>query len=264
MFAYDFMKYAFIAILLITPLFGLAGTMVVNNKLAFFSDALGHSALTGIALGVLIGIPDPILSMSIFAILFALLLNGIKRSSITSNDTIISVFSSTSIALGLVLLSSSGSFAKYSTYLIGDILTILPEDLVIMGVVCVITIGFWLLSFNQLLASSTNASLARSRGVPTYLIETFFIIIIAMIVTISIKWVGILIINSLLILPAAAARNISKNMRQYHVYAILFSIFSGIAGLILSYYAGFAAGPTIVLISAALFFITFFLKKIKS
>lgn len=261
MLQYDFMKNALWAILLITPLFGLIGTMVVNNKLAFFSDALGHSALTGIAVGVLLGISNPMVSMSLFAILFAFLLNNIKRSKVSSGDTIISVFSSTALALGLVILSLSGSFSKYSSYLIGDILTIVSEELVYLTILFVGVLIFWLCCFNQLLAVSTNISLAKSRGIPTNLIETLFVMILAMLVTVSIKWVGILIINSLLILPAAAARNIAKNMRQYHFLSVVFSLFSGVCGLIISFYAGLATGPTIVLISAAIFFTTFLFRR---
>ena len=89
LFQYDFMVSAFIAVLIITPLFGILGTMIVNNKMAFFSDALGHSALTGIAVGVVFGIPDTNLSMVIFGIAFALLLNWIKSKSTASTDTII-------------------------------------------------------------------------------------------------------------------------------------------------------------------------------
>jgi len=261
MFSYDFMKNAFLAVLLVSPLFGLIGTIVVNNKLAFFSDALGHSALTGIAIGTLLGIGNPIISMSIFSILFALLLNSIKRSGIYSNDTIISVFSSSSVALGLVLLSLFSSFSDYSAYLIGDILTIKTDELIYMSIAFGVTILYWLFCFNKLLAVSTNTSLAKSRNININLTETFFVILIAMIVTISIKWVGILIINSLLILPAAASRNISKNMREYHVYSVIFSIISGLLGLTAAYYANLAAGPTIVLISAAIFFITFLLRR---
>ena len=255
------MKNAFLAVLLVSPLFGLIGTIVVNNKLAFFSDALGHSALTGIAIGTLLGIGNPIISMSIFSILFALLLNSIKRSGIYSNDTIISVFSSSSVALGLVLLSLFSSFSDYSAYLIGDILTIKTDELIYMSIAFGVTILYWLFCFNKLLAVSTNTSLAKSRNININLTETFFVILIAMIVTISIKWVGILIINSLLILPAAASRNISKNMREYHVYSVIFSIISGLLGLTAAYYANLAAGPTIVLISAAIFFITFLLRR---
>ena len=105
---YNFMKNAFVAILLITPLLGVLGTMAVNNKMAFFSDALGHSALTGVALGVLLGIQNDLISMIAFGVLLALVITRVKSAKTASADTVISVFSSTAIALGLVILSAGG------------------------------------------------------------------------------------------------------------------------------------------------------------
>ena len=257
---YTFMKNAFIAILIIAPLFGLVGTMIVNNKMAFFSDALGHSALTGIAIGVMLGIQDPVIAMIAFGIIFAYAINKIKGSDNSSNDTIISVFSSTSIALGLALLSKGGNFNKYSSYLIGDILSINPTDLLTLIVVFVGIILFWIFFSNKLLLISIDSSLAKSKDIKVKLVENLFIIIIAILVMISIKWVGILIINSLLILPAAASKNIAKNMRQYSILAVCFSIISGLSGLILSYYNGVATGPTIVIVAAIIYFITLIFK----
>ena len=256
------MQNAFWAILIITPLFGLVGTMIVNNKLAFFSDALGHSALTGIAIGALLGVTNPTISMVIFGILFALLLNRIKDLNISSRDTIISVFSSTALALGLVILSYNGNFTKFSNYLIGDILSIVPSEIYMLLGIAVIVLLFWYFLFNKLFAISINSSLARSKNIPVRLIEDIFIVLIAVIVMFSIRWVGILMINSLLILPAASSRNISRNMRQYTFWTVLFAIFSGISGLVISFHALTATGPTIVLISSMIFFITYALRKI--
>lgn len=127
--SFSFMKNAFIAILLITPLLGLTGTMIVNNKMSFFSDALGHSAMTGIAIGVMVGIDNYIVSMMGFAVIFALCISTIINSSVSSSDTIIGVFSSVGMALGIVILSMNGNFSKYSNYLIGDILSIKPSEI---------------------------------------------------------------------------------------------------------------------------------------
>lgn len=259
---YEFMKNALFAISIITPIFGLIGTMIVNNKMAFFSDALGHSAFTGIALGMLLGIQNNVVSMIIFAIVFALLLNKINDSRITSKDTVISVFSSTAIALGLVLLTKNGNYTEISNYLVGDILNIIPSEIGFLLIVAIVVILFWIFGFNKLLGISVNSTLAKSKGIPVKLIENIFVILVAVIVMISIKWIGILIINSLLILPAAASRNISKNMRQYHLWSIVFSVFSGIIGLIASYYLGMSTGPTIVLISSIIYFITFAMRKL--
>lgn len=261
MLEYEFMKNALYAILIITPLFGIIGTVIVNNKMAFFSDALGHSAITGIAIGALLGITNPTISMIIFGIMFALLLNKIKDLKITSRDTIISVFSSTALAIGLVMLSKNGNFAKFSNYLIGDILSIAPTEIISLLVIAALVIVFWFIFFNKMFAISLNASLAKSKNMNVKLVENLFIVLVALIVMISIRWVGILIINSLLILPAAASRNIAQNIRQYHFYSIIFALVSGIIGLVVSYVEGIATGPTIVLVSSAIFFVTYLIRK---
>ena len=261
---FSYMKNALLAILLITPLFGLVGTMIVNNKMAFFSDALGHSALTGIAIGVLMGIDNYLISMMGFALLFALCISAVMNSNTSSADTIIGVFSSTGLALGIVLLSASGGFAKYSGYLIGDILTVQPSEIALLALILVAVVILWAVFFNRFMLTSINADLAASKGIHVRRVEKIFVIVVAIIVTISIKWVGVLIINSLLVLPAAAARNLAKSMRSYHFIAILISLFSGVSGLILSYYTGTATGGTIVLIAAGIFFATFLATKVRT
>lgn len=259
---FNFMKNALLAIILISPLFGLLGTMVVNNKLSFFSDALGHSALTGIAIGVMLGFNNYLLSMMGFAILFAFIISSIIDSDIASSDTIIGVFSSIGIALGIALLSFNGGFSKYSAYLVGDILSIRQNEITLLFIILILVVTIWVISFNKLMLSSLNTDLARSKQCNDKFYKNLFMILIAIIVTVSIKWVGILIINSLLILPAAASRNISKDIRSYHLYSVIFSLFSGICGLFISYYMGSSAGATIVLISAIIFFITFFINQL--
>lgn len=260
---YDFMKNALIAIMLITPLLGLLGTMAVNNKMAFFSDALGHSALTGIALGTLLGVGNELISMIAFGILLALIITKVKSVGSTSADTVISVFSSASVALGLVILSRGGGFAKYSQYLIGDILAITSSEMILLAIALVAVLIIWAIIYNKLLLISINSDLAASRGIRVVLIENIFVILVAVVVMLSIKWVGILLINSLLILPAAAARSIAKNTRQYMLFSVLISVFCGVAGLILSFYLNTSAGATIVLIAAIVFLITFVLRKKK-
>lgn len=255
---YDFMKQALIAVLIITPLFGILGTMIVNNKMAFFSDALGHSALTGMAIGVLCGIKDTNISMIIFAIIFALLLNKISSSIKGATDTIISVFSSCSMAIGLAILSKGGNFSKYSSLLVGDILSITKKEILYLVLIFIATLVFWILCYNQLQAVSLHRTLAKSRHIRVSLMENLFSIFIALVVMLSIKWVGILIINALLILPAASSRNISGNVREYHLFAIIFSMFSGVLGLMISYFTNVATGPMIVIIASVIFFATYF------
>lgn len=258
---YDFMKNALIAVIVITPLFALLGTMAVNNKMAFFSDALGHSAFTGIAIGILLGLKNPVLSMVAFGIFLGLVISRVKSFKTASTDTIISVFSSMSVALGIVILSKNGGFSKYSSYLIGDILIVTPREAFYMLIVLIVCYIIWIYIYNKLLLISINSSLASSRGINCALIENIFVIMLSVAVMLSVKWIGILTINSFLILPPAAARNIATNSRQYHFYSLIIGVICGICGLIISFYADTSAGATMVLTSTAVYFVTLFFKK---
>ncbi|GFI62092.1 high-affinity zinc uptake system membrane protein ZnuB [Clostridiales bacterium] len=258
---YDFMKNSLVAVLLVTPLFGMLGTMAVNNKMAFFSDALGHSAMTGIAIGVILGIRDPLLCMIVFGILFGLCIRKVKGDAKASSDTVISVFSSVSMALGIVILSKSGSFSMYSSYLIGDILTVSSAYIKTLAVVLAAAYVIWYFIYNDLLLISINPSLASSRGVKNAFAENIFVIILSVAVMLSIKQIGILTINSLLILPAASARNVASNSKQYHIISTVISLFCGVLGLIISFYADTAAGASMVLLASSVYFVTYFISK---
>ncbi len=253
---YGFMKNALLAMLLLTPMFGLLGTMAVDNQMAFFSDALGHSALTGIALGVLLGVHDPMISMLAFGVLAALLITRIKQGRSASPDTVISVFSSTAIALGLVVLSKGGGFAKYANYLVGDVLSVAPSDLRLLAIALAAVVVIWAALFNPLLMASVNPSLAASRAIPAKRAEYAFVALVAVVVMLSIRWVGVMLINSLLILPAAAARNVARSAAGYARWSVLFAVVSGVAGLIASYYWNTAAGAAVVLVAAGIYFVT--------
>jgi zinc transport system permease protein len=261
---YTFMKNALLGVLIISPLFGMLGTMIVSNRMAFFSDALGHSALTGIALGTVLGLAGTDASMVIFAVIFALLLNRIRRRKTLSTDTVISVFASLSMAIGLVILSAGGKFSSYSSILVGDILSISAGEIGLLLMVLILTAVFWFACFNKLHATGISDTLARSKNIHCALIEDLFCVLMAVIVMFSIRWVGILIINALLILPAAASRNISANVREYSLFSVIISVFSGITGLILSYYLGTATGPSIVIIASAIFFMTLMLQAVRT
>lgn len=254
---YVFMKNALLAILLISPLFALLGCMVIHNQMAFFSEALGHAALTGIAIGVLLGMADPLWSMTAFAVLLALAVSALRRYSAASTDTIIGLVMSFTVALGVVLLSRGGGFAKYSRYLIGDILTITPAEIARLLAVLTGVATLWLLFFNRLFMASISRSLAGSRGIRVGLVEAVFSVIVAVVVTVSIPWIGLLVINSMLVLPAAASRNIASNTPRYILGAVLISLVSGVGGLLCSYYWGTATGATIVLFAMGFFLLSF-------
>ena len=251
-----FMKNAFLAILLLTPLLGLLGTMAVNQQMAFFSDALGHSALTGIGLGIVLGVGNDLVSMLVFGVVWAILICCIKQTGAASTDTVISVFSSTSIAAGLLILSRGGKFAKYSTLLIGDVLAVSPSDLALLLIALIVGVVVWMQMYNHLLLSGVNPSLARSRGVKTRLVECAFVALVAVAVMLAIRWVGVMLINALLILPAAAGRNLARNSRQHALWSVGIALVSGVAGLLSSYSWDTSAGAAIVLYAAAFYFLS--------
>lgn len=260
----NFMKNAFLAVLIACPLFGILGTSVVSNKMSFFSDAIGHSALTGIALGVIFGIKNITISMLCFSWLLGFLIITVKIKGKSSADTIIGVFSSTAVALGIVLLSLGGNFKKYQKYLIGDILSIEPSEILMLLVCMIILLAIYIIFYNKMILTNIHTVFAKSRGIKTFLIEQIFALLTATIVTVSIRWTGLLVINSLLVLPAAASRMISKNSRQYVSRSVLISLASGILGLSLSFYLGSASGASIVLVNAIFFVLCFLTSLVRS
>ena len=137
-----FMKNALLALILVSPIFGILGTIIVNNKMAFFSDAIGHSTLTGIAIGVLLGLHNPLSAMIGFSLFLAVSIAMVKQVSLNSSDTIIGVFSSGAIALGIMVLSIGGGFSKYSSYLIGDILNITGTDILVLLIILILVSGY--------------------------------------------------------------------------------------------------------------------------
>ena len=259
---WDFMKNAFLAILIMAPLFGLMSTMIVTGKMSFFSDALGHSAFTGIAIGAICGVAAPTWVAVVFSVVFALLFSFVRSRSNQAADTIIGVFSSAAVALGIFIATlGGGSFTKYNSYLIGDILSVTPGEIGALALVLVAVVIFWIIYANRLVLTAIHPQLASSRGIPVKLSQAIFTAAIAVVVTLTISSVGLLILNSLLVLPAASARNVAKNLKQYHLLSILFALAAGIAGLTLSYYLGASAGAAISLILALTFAVSFSLRK---
>ena len=262
MLEWNFMRHALLAVMLMAPLFGLLSTMIVTGKMSFFSDALGHSAFTGIAIGAICGAAAPLWVAVIFSVVFALLFSYVRSRSNQAADTIIGVFSSAAVALGIFIATLDGSsFTKYNKYLIGDILSISPGEIGILALTLLGVLVFWALFSNRLTLSNIHPALASSRGIGVGMTQTLFTTAIALVVTITISSVGLLILNSLLVLPAASSRNVARNLKQYHLFSVLFALVSGLAGLTVSYYLGTSAGAAISLCLALIFTFTFLLRK---
>ena len=253
-----FIKNALLAVRVITPLFGLFSTMVVQSRMSFFSDALGHSAFTGIAIGTLCGLGDPMWGAILFAAAFALLFTYVRRHTNLASDTVIGVFSSTAVALGIFIATlGGGSFTKFNALLIGDILSVEPAKIGLLAVLLVVVIVLWVCAYNHLMLSAVHPALADSRGIKVFWQEALFSMAIAVVVTVSMTWVGLMVINSLLVLPAAASRNLARNLRQYHLFSVLGALAAGIAGLMTSYYCEASTGACITLYLAIYFAVTF-------
>ena len=265
MLRWDFMKNALLAILLMAPLFGLLSTMIVTGRMSFFSDALGHSAFTGIAIGCICGVAAPTWVAVVFSVAFALLFSYVRSRSNQAADTLIGVFSSTAVALGIFIATlGGGSFTKYNKYLIGDILSVTGAEIGMLALVLAGVLVFWVVYSNRMALTAIHPALASSRGIPVGMSQTIFTVAIAVVVTLAISSVGLLILNSLLVLPAASARNVARNLRQYHICAVLFALTAGLGGLTVSYYWGCSAGAAISLALALIFAVTFGFRKGRS
>ena len=258
----DFMKNALLAVLIMGPLFGLLSTMVVTGRMSFFSDALGHSGFTGIAIGVLCGAASPTWFAVALAVAFALLFSFVKSRTNQAAETVISVFSSTAVALGIFIATMNGSsFTKFNKYLIGDILSVTPGEIGLLAAVLLAVIVLWIFASNRLVLTAVHPQLASSRGIPVRGYETLFTVSIAVVVTLAMNWVGLMVINSLLVLPAAAARNVARNLREYHLFSVVLALIAGVAGLVTSYYLGSSTGAVISLYLAVFFAVTFLFRK---
>jgi zinc transport system permease protein len=198
---------------------------------------------------VLLGLADPLWALVGFALALGFAIITLQRTTHAAFDTVISLSMSFSVALGVVLLSRGGNFAKFSQDLIGDLLSITPAEVGRLLVTTLVVGGWLLLSYNRILLLGLNESLSRSRGMNAWATQMLFCAAVVMVVTMNLSWVGILIVNSLLIVPAAAARNLARNARQYVALAVAIALLSGVTGLLLSYYANTATGATIVIVA---------------
>jgi zinc transport system permease protein len=186
----------------------------------------------------------------------------VKSKSRLTSDTVIGVFSSISVALGIFLATNGGrNFAKLNRYLIGDLLSITPEEILKIFLILLAIVAIWIFILNKLVVLSIHPSLAGSRGIKVFWVEMLFSIIIAVVVTLSLSWVGLLVINALLVLPGSISSNVSRNIRIYSLVSVIVAFIAGVSGLVTSYYYGSAAGATMVLFLGGFFLVTFSLKK---
>lgn len=262
-FQYGFVINALLCAFLIGPVLGGVGTMVVTKRMAFFSQAIGNAAMTGVAIGVLLGesYTEPYVSMFGFCMLFGLVLNYTKGRTRISADTLIGVFLSISLAVGaslLLFVSARVNTHILEAVLFGSVLTVSDTDMNVLLVVTVLVVAIGVPLFNRLLLASFNPSLAHVRGVPVQLLEYVFVVMITLLTVACLKIVGAVLVEALLLIPAAAARNLIRSMRGFVFLSIAISTVSCIAGVLIPMQLDLPvpSGGAIILVAAGFFVLT--------
>lgn len=251
-----FMKRALLALLLVAPAAAAVGVPLVQFRMAFFSDAIGHSAFTGVALGVLLGV-SPTWTMAVFGALVAVAITLVKGRTDLSTDTVIGVFFSTAIALGIAIISrQKGLTRNLQSFLYGDPLAVSDAELAWMAALLLLVAIYLFFAYNRILLLGMHEGFARTKGVPVRAVEISFSLVVALVVTTAIRTVGILLVTALLVIPAAAARNVARGASAAFHLSVAIALFSGFSGLVASYYLDTATGATVVLAAAACFALT--------
>lgn len=262
--ALPFFQRALLAGIILGLLMAVLGVIVVLRKMSFFSDAIGHSALTGIALGLLLGI-NPFWAAFAFSILIALLIAYIRAKSKLSLDTLLGVFFSASVALGVLLINMSTSYrGDLVSFLFGNILTISPGDVIASFMMSIIVLGILGIAGKKLIFIAFDASLAKAEGINVHLYETLLLIILAATIALAVKFVGIILVTALLIIPAASAQNIARSLASMFMLSAAISLLSTIIGMAASTVTRAPSGPAIVLTATVMFAITLLVKQWRS
>jgi len=262
-FSYAFVVNGFLCALVVGPLLGGIGTMVVAKRMAFFSQAVGNAALTGVAIGVIIGesYTAPYVSMFSFCLLFGLFLNFARNRTRMSSDTLIGVFLSISLAIGataLLWVSAKVNTHILDTVMFGSILTVNDTDITVLLITTLLTAVTALPLFNQMLLASLNPSLAHVRGIKVHLLEYVFVLLITVLTVACVKIIGAVLVEALLLIPAAASRNLNRSIRGFVIWSIVFSTVSCLVGVYapLRWDLPVPSGGAIILTGAAFFLIT--------
>ncbi|MDR2308510.1 MAG: metal ABC transporter permease [Paucimonas sp.] len=236
--AYGFVVNALLAGLMIGPVLGGLGTLVVVKRFAFFSEAVGHAALTGVAIGILLGEPytGPYGSLFGYCLLFGLLLNFLRNRTGLSPDTLIGVFLSVSLALGaslLLMLAGKINVHILENVLFGSVLTVSAQDLLVLGVVALLVPGLALPLYNRIMLASFNPQLAAVRGVAVKTLDYLFVVLVTLVTVAAVKVIGAILVGALLVIPAAAARLVSQSLKGFFCLAVLIATLSTLLGILL-------------------------------
>lgn len=250
-----FMRQALLALLLLTPMTAILGVQVTLFRMAFFSDAVGHSAFAGVALGLLLGAP-PDTAMLVFGVLVGLAVMAVQRSSQLSADTAIGIVFSAVVAFGLAVVSRAGGLGRQmQQFLYGDILTVGEGEIAALGLLLLGLVLFEAAGWNRLMAVALSPVTARVQGIRVAFWQYGFACFLALAVMFSVRAVGVLLMTALLVVPAATARNLAASAGGMFWWSLAVGVGSGVIGLLLSAQEWFAAssGATVVLVACAAF-----------
>ncbi|MGE4595268.1 MAG: metal ABC transporter permease [Gammaproteobacteria bacterium] len=249
----DFIFRALAASLGVSVIAGSLGCFVIWKRLSYFSDSISHSALLGVALGLVSGLGVNF-GLLIVGALFASLIVALQQKQFLSNDAILGIFSHIALSAGIVVLGFVGDRnTDYFAYLFGDILSITMQDLFWVYSVMVAVVGILIMNWKKLLLLTLNEELARAEGVSKIAYELLFMFLIAMAVSVSVRIVGVLLITSLLIIPPAIARVFSKSPPSMIFGSIVVSVIAVLLGLYSSIQYDIATGPAIVITLGIIF-----------
>jgi len=260
----DFILRALIAGILVVLVSGPMGCVVVWRRMAYFGDALAHSALLGTSMAIMFDI-KPLFGVMLTGIVLSYLLIRLQVKKDLSSDAILGILSHGALAAGLVMLAimqSAGQRIDLMGYLFGDILSVSWSYLIWLGVISALVLAIFSWLWQSLLAVAVHEELARSEGVAVDRVRLIFMLLMAVVVAVAMKIVGIILITALLIIPAASARRFAKSPEAMVVAAIAFGLFSVMGGVLASMQWDTPAGPSIVLASVALFFVSRFKSSI--
>ena len=259
--AEPFMQRALIGGLLTGALGGLLGSIAVLRELSFFSDALGHSALLGITVGILIGV-NPTLVLIPFAVVFAILVNQLVERSSLPTDALLNIVYSTSLAAAILFLSLVESYrGGIRQLLFGDILGVSSLDLIVISMLLAAALIYLCFSLRAQVLLTLNQELAGAVGVQTRWHRLAFIVLLAVVVAVSIKAVGVLLISAFVVIPSCAGRLLC---RRFPVYVFVSSILGGtcaLLGLLASGLTNLPSGPSVVMVQFLGFLIALILSS---
>ena len=260
-FQYPFVARGVVAILMLAPLLGGLSHLVVARRLAFFSTTLGQAALTGLVIGVALGQPldDTYTAILGFCLLVGVIMVYVRRQTTLPPDTVIGVFMAFTLGLGICLLVAATrrfNIHQIEAVMFGSVLTITDRDLVLVMVLgSLLGVGV-ALGYNMLLSDSLSPAIAKARGAPTTAIDYLFVVVVTIAITVSLKVIGALLVEAMVVVPAAAARNFARSTRGYLVWSIVLAAVSGLGGLFISTIWRVPSGGAIVLALSVCFFIS--------